>query len=101
MTDEELIKQLLDWSEFDEGKINDTRAVAADRIEEYSRAFANLQREYDARGERIEALVKAAFDEGFLAGTQDGWMNNPRMKKEWENSRAALAITDAPLKGDK
>lgn len=31
---------------------------AADRIEEHSRAFANLQREYDKRGNQIEALVK-------------------------------------------
>ena len=29
---------------------------AADEIEEYERAFSNLHREYDARGDRIEEL---------------------------------------------
>lgn len=33
MTDEELIARLQDWLEVDEGKINDTREEAADRIE--------------------------------------------------------------------
>jgi hypothetical protein len=33
MTDEELVKRLVDWSEHDEGKINDARQEAANRIE--------------------------------------------------------------------
>lgn len=33
MTDDDLVKQLVDWSEYDEGKINDTRLKAANRIE--------------------------------------------------------------------
>ena len=58
MTNKELIKRLLDWSESDEGKINDTREVAADRIE----ALHNEWR-FNADGwsdalVRIEALVK-------------------------------------------
>ena len=32
MTDD-LVKRLRDWSEYDEGKINDAREEAADRIE--------------------------------------------------------------------
>ena len=55
MSDEELIAWLRDLNVV-LGK--DAFACAADRLEEYARAFANLQREYDARGERIEVLVK-------------------------------------------
>jgi len=33
MTDQELIARLRDWEEHDEGKINDAREAAADRIE--------------------------------------------------------------------
>jgi hypothetical protein len=33
MSDKELVKRLADWSEHDEGKINDARQEAADRIE--------------------------------------------------------------------
>ena len=34
---DDLIKRLLDWSEYDEGKINDARKEAADRIEQLER----------------------------------------------------------------
>ena len=91
MTDEELIKRLLDWSESDEGKINDTREVAADRIEEYARAFANLQREYDARGEQIaklerslEVAVQTVAESGRLRGQAE--------------ARADLAQAPAPVR---
>ena len=54
MTDEELIARLRS------GLIGvDVDKQAADRIEEYARAFTNLQREYGARGERIAELVEA------------------------------------------
>ena len=55
--------------------------------------------------DRIEALtaklakaVEAAFKEGFLAGTQDGWLNNPRIKMEWKRSRARSTL--AEIKGE-
>lgn len=57
MTDEELIARLRAW---DGTPFDDDAEADADRIEEYTHAFANLQREYDARGERIEALVNEA-----------------------------------------
>ena len=37
---------------------------------------------------RIETQVKSSFEEGFLAGTGDGWVNNPRIKAAWNSSRA-------------
>lgn len=45
----------------------------------------------------VAALVEAAFQEGFLAGTADGWVNNPRIKMEWKRSRARAAL--ARVKG--
>ena len=44
------------------------------------------------RDKRIADLVKAAFEEGFLAGTADGWVNNPRIKVEWKRSAARTAL---------
>ena len=38
MTDN-LVKRLRDWSEYDEGKINDAREEAADRIEALEKAL--------------------------------------------------------------
>jgi hypothetical protein len=56
--------------------------------------------------DRIEALeaklakaVEAAYREGFLAGTEDGWVNNPRIDVGWKYSRARANL--AELKGDK
>lgn len=36
--------------------------------------------------------VKAAFEEGFVSGAQDGWANNPRMNREWKASRAKRGL---------
>lgn len=36
---EDLVKRLRDWSEYDEGKINDAREEAADRIEKLEAAL--------------------------------------------------------------
>ena len=44
MTNEELMKRLVDWSEYDEGKINDARQEAADRIELLSRKLKLLEK---------------------------------------------------------
>ncbi len=42
MTDD-LVKRLRDWSEYDEGKINDARAEAADRIEALEAQLTQFQ----------------------------------------------------------
>jgi hypothetical protein len=44
--------------------------------------------------ERVKRLVEAAFYEGFLEGAGDGWVNNPRIKLNWKNSRALAALRD-------
>jgi len=31
---------------------------------------------------------KAAFEEGFLAGRGDGWVNNPKIEVAWKESRS-------------
>ena len=46
----------------------------------------------------VAALVEAAFQEGFLAGTADGWVNNPRIEMVWKRSRARAAL--ARVKGE-
>ena len=38
----DLVKRLRDWSEYDEGKINDAREEAADRIEQLEAAATGL-----------------------------------------------------------
>ena len=50
MTDEELIARLRDWQEHDEGKINDAREDAADRIEA-------LTKERDDFADQISELL--------------------------------------------
>jgi hypothetical protein len=44
MTDEELIARLRDWQEHDEGKINDAREAAADRIEAKAAEIERLEK---------------------------------------------------------
>jgi hypothetical protein len=41
----DLVKRLLDWSEYDEGKINDTREEAADRIEQLQTEVKRLEQQ--------------------------------------------------------
>ncbi len=70
MSDEELVKRLLDWSEHDEGKINDARQEAADRIEQLvaSNEYLNsrlenvLAREAETYAEHKEQLEAARAD---------------------------------------
>lgn len=64
MTDAELIARLnkVQWSVVGEsiadGNVDEICAqIAAGRIEEYARAFANLQREYDKRGNLLEVAL--------------------------------------------
>ena len=57
--DRELIARLRNPKTFDGLPPTSDIKEAADRIEEYAKAFANLQREYDARGERIAELERS------------------------------------------
>ena len=41
---DDLVKRLVDWSEYDEGKINDIRQEAAERIELLSRKLKLLEK---------------------------------------------------------
>jgi uncharacterized protein YdaU (DUF1376 family) len=75
MTDEELIAQLKNskgWPTL--GK------AAAARIE--------------ALTAKLAKAVQAAYEEGFLAGTADGWVNNPRIKAEWKRSKARTTLAE-------
>jgi len=47
----------------------------------------------------MRKALEAAYREGFLAGTGDGWVNNPRIDVEWKHSRARASL--AELKGEK
>ena len=68
---DDLVKRLRDWSEYDEGKINDAREEAADRIEALeaelveernSREVASAKAwEFRERIEALEAELKAAY----------------------------------------
>lgn len=51
-----------------------------------------------SEGEMRKAL-EAAYREGFLAGTGDGWVNNPRIDVGWKHSLARASL--AELKGER
>lgn len=58
---DDLIKRLLDWSEHDEGKINDARQEAADRIEQLEESNKELTLQLLATsGQAADALDKLA-----------------------------------------
>jgi hypothetical protein len=84
----------------------DAVKVVADDLEALDKACKEWvdvsQRNYQ-RGKAAEAklakAVEAAYREGFLAGTEDGWVNNPRIDVGWKYSRARVNL--AKLKGDK
>jgi hypothetical protein len=96
MTDEELIKRLLDWSESDEGKINDTREVAADRIEalvkerdaliEWNGQASVRAESANDRAERLEAALKWQAEQPEA---------HPFMVSQ---ARAAIAQAPAPVR---
>jgi len=48
---------------------------------------------------KLAKAVEAAYREGFLCGTEDGWVNNPRIDIGWKCSRARATL--AELKGEK
>ena len=94
MSDAELIARLRDWMEHDEGKINDAREKAADRIEALTKEREQWRKAAETRAEgwkisddaRIEAEAKLAkaveallwcsgsadFNEGGVA--RKGWL---------------------------
>ena len=60
---------------------------------------------FEKSADRIEVLeaalkkvVKGAYVDGFIDGAGDGWVNNPRIAKGWEHSRARTALEE--LKGE-
>lgn len=91
-----------DWDEHEDV------ATAADRIEQLERDLKNTQDDFTeqlGRAEketclRIDAeaklakAVEAAFTEGFLAATADGWINNPRIETEWKRSEARTTLAE-------
>lgn len=66
---DDLIKRLLDWPEHDEGKINDARQEAADRIEQ-------LERERDGaylERNQLVALLASVYPSGIKRTAIEGW----------------------------
>lgn len=59
MTNQDLIAQLLDWQEHDEGKINDTRQAGADLIKELE---ANLAQAVEALEQIAKPKIGPDFD---------------------------------------
>jgi hypothetical protein len=43
---------------------------------------------------KLAKAVEAAFNEGFLAATADGWVNNPRIETEWKRSEARTTLDE-------
>lgn len=82
---DDLVKRLRDWSEYDEGKINDAREEAADRIEQlmeqahYANGVADLamkHRNYaEQRVEQLEAALKKAAERLDEIGQNDDAAN--------------------------
>jgi len=82
-----------DWDEHEDV------ATAADRIEQLEQELSisrmasvvmdNTVSELEAR---LAKAVEAAFTEGFLAATADGWINNPRIETEWKRSEARTTL---------
>ena len=43
---------------------------------------------------KLAKAVEAAFNEGFLAATADGWVNNPRIETEWKRREARTTLAE-------
>ena len=116
MSDKELVKRLVDWSEHDEGKINDARQEAADRIDaltaerdDYAFRLADANNTYSemhvALNEANDKLAKAveALDDLLEAitaedrfGDRSLTITGPTANLKWlleteEEARATLA----------
>lgn len=73
-------------------------AVNREAVEQRARAEAaeakvtELAKKLDDEKKMRRSGVKAAFDEGFVRGADDGWLNNPRMEREWRRSSAKMGL---------
>jgi hypothetical protein len=65
----------------------------------WSENYAAMERKLEAARADTKKAVQAAYEEGFLAGTADGWVNNPRIKAEWKRSKARATL--AEIEGEK
>jgi len=59
---DDLVKRLRDWSEYDEGKINDAREEAADRIETLEAALREIISNNPIHGDAGSASIKDIVD---------------------------------------
>jgi hypothetical protein len=68
------------------------------RIEDLELELYDMNALYGQVKDGLEAklakAVKAAFSEGFLAATEDGWTNNPRIETEWKRSEARTTLAE-------
>ena len=98
MTDD-LLKRLVDWDEYDEGKLNDMREEAKDRIEKLTERNQELALDYLAAlgqsADRIEALT-AERDHAWAmvakADTQMGQSLADHMQAKAERDRLREAL---------
>lgn len=84
---DDLVKRLRDWSEYDEGKINDAREEAADRIEALEAALRTLIASCDS-GRQMQIIGVSGMT--VQTNIQSSWIHNV---EAWavEEARAALA----------
>jgi flagellar biosynthesis/type III secretory pathway protein FliH len=82
------------------------RDMATEGWAEATRLIELARQQYGAEKSRAEAAeaklakaVQTAYEEGFLAGTEDGWVNNPRIEVEWKRSKARATL--AEIEGEK
>jgi hypothetical protein len=110
MTDAELIARLLDWEEYDEGKINDAREAAADRIEDLTAENAKLHDHiegvaknthkimvgYEAKLAKVEAGLRdiAKRDEQMI------WGEDYEVEEAFKDMRDIACATLAVIKGE-
>ena len=68
------------------------------RIEDLELELYDMNALYEQVKDGLEAklakAVEAAFNEGFLAATADGWINNPRIETEWKRSEARTTLAE-------
>ena len=106
MTDEEIIAWINEagdaWQALDQAgdrieALVKERDEALNQLDSARHSVEVLEKRvahFMALNARLKAQVKAAFHEGFLAGKEDGWVNNPRIESEWKQSRARAALTE-------
>ena len=45
-------------------------------------------KELENKLRQLSRAIKNAYEEGYIDGRADGWVNNPSIEKEWKNSMA-------------